>query len=311
MLKTVKEIADNIAPCGFICGLCIKFINGRCKGCGTNNEVCPILDCCRERAIRGCWECGDFPCCECNFRGVRIRAFLQCAKTEGTCRLAEYLLRNMEKGVRYHYDYTYLGDYDGFQNEKEVLEVLRNGKSNHVNVYERCPVYETDTFILRLVAESDAEELLKCYSNADAIRFFNSDNCDYGFHYESLNDMKDCIRRWINEYENRSFVRFTVIDKNIGKAVGTIEMFARAETDKQYGKVGVLRIDLHPDYERKHYIMQILEIVLSKFYNTFHVDHIITKAIKEAEERRKALTARGFSYLESNRIIPFNDYFLR
>ncbi len=310
MTKTVKEIAGSVAPCGFVCALCIKSINDDCKGCGTNGEICPILDCCKDREIRGCWECNDFPCCECNFRGVRIRAFLQCAREEGIYKLAEYLLCNQEKGLDYHYDYTYKGDYDGYQSVEEVLQVLRTGKIN-VSPYKRCPVYHTEHFTLRFVQENDAEDLLRCYSNIESCKLFNSDNCDYGFHYESLQEMKLCIKRWIDEYRSKSFIRFTVIDKKPQKAIGTIEMFARTESDEQYNKVGVLRIDLLPDYEQRQFIAEILKIANNSFYDAFCIDHIITKAIPEAVERIMALAANGFSPLEGNKIVPYGNYFIR
>lgn len=129
MTGTINEIANSIAPCGFICALCVKARQDGCRGCGTNGEICPILDCCKRRGIKGCWACADFPCCECSsFRSVRIRAFLQCAREEGTEKLSEYLAANEKRGLRYHYGYTFQGDYDGFRSVEEVLAVLRTGK---------------------------------------------------------------------------------------------------------------------------------------------------------------------------------------
>jgi RimJ/RimL family protein N-acetyltransferase len=239
-----------------------------------------------------------------------MRAFLQCAKEEGIDKLAEYLLCNQGKGLNYHYDYTYQGDYDGYQRVEEVLQVLRTGKAD-ISPYDRYLRYQTEHFILRLVKQSDAENLLVYYSNTESYRFFNSDNCDYGFHYDSLQDMRLCIGRWIDEYRNKAFIRFAIIDRKAGKAIGTVEIFARAELDEQYNKVGVLRIDLLPVYEQKQYISEILGIANNNFYDAFRIDHIITKAISEAIERRMALAASGFSPLESNKIMPYSDYFIR
>jgi ribosomal-protein-alanine N-acetyltransferase len=188
--------------------------------------------------------------------------------------------------------------------------MAKTGKTNS-NPYKRCTIYQTGHFILRLVQEKDAEDLLRCYSNTESCKFFNSDNCDYGFHYESLQDMKLCIKRWIDEYRNKTFIRFAVIDKKSQKAIGTIEMFARAELDEQYNKVGVLRIDLLPDYEQRQFITEILKIASNSFYDAFCIDHIITKAIPEAVERRAALAANGFSPLEDNIIVPYSSYFIR
>jgi hypothetical protein len=128
MEKTVKEIADSVAACGLICAYCIRFVNGECKGCRMSGHVCPILDCCKERVVRGCWACEDYPCCECSFRSSRTKAFLQCAKEDGILKLAEHLHRNNADGLRYHYDGSFQGDYDECKNVEEVLQLLRKGK---------------------------------------------------------------------------------------------------------------------------------------------------------------------------------------
>ncbi len=45
------------------------------------------------------------------------------------------------------------------------------------NVYQSCPVLENERFMLRLLEEKDAKELLRVYSDKRALPFFNSDNC--------------------------------------------------------------------------------------------------------------------------------------
>ncbi len=126
--KTAEEIADNIAPCGYVCGMCYDNVSRECKGCQNQDEPCPIRLCCKSRNIRGCWECSIFPCCECDFRSLRIRAFLRCAKEDGVEALAGYLLRNVEQDIHYHHGRTYIGDYDACKTEEEVLSLLRTGK---------------------------------------------------------------------------------------------------------------------------------------------------------------------------------------
>jgi RimJ/RimL family protein N-acetyltransferase len=122
--------------------------------------------------------------------------------------------------------------------------------------------------------------------------------------------MRLCIDRWLAEYRNKTFVRFAILGKKSGKAVGTVEMFARAKEDEHDNKVGVLRIDLLPAYEQKQYLAEILKIADDRFYEAFHVDQIITKAVPEALERRAALKASGYIPLESNKI-PYAHYFFR
>ena len=57
-----------------------------------------------------------------------------------------------------------------------------------MNIYETCPILESEKFILRLDKENDCDDLLKVYSDKNALPFFNSDNSDGdNFYYrESL-----------------------------------------------------------------------------------------------------------------------------
>ena len=80
-------------------------------------------------------------------------------------------------------------------------------------IYDKCPVYSSDHFLLRLVEEGDAEDLLRCYSDASAVRLMNADNCTSDFHYETLDEMNDCIQGWLGAYRTSvSFIRFSIID---------------------------------------------------------------------------------------------------
>lgn len=82
--KTVKEIAENIAPCGFICSMCYNTISRACPGCQNEDEICPIRVCCANHNIRGCWKCPNFPAVNaffgacafahfCNVRGMKAK----------------------------------------------------------------------------------------------------------------------------------------------------------------------------------------------------------------------------------------------
>ena len=43
------------------------------------------------------------------------------------------------------------------------------------DVYEYCPEFENEKFLLRLISAEDSNDLLKVYSDPDAVPFFNSD----------------------------------------------------------------------------------------------------------------------------------------
>lgn len=178
--------------------------------------------------------------------------------------------------------------------------------------YKKCPIYETKQFVFRKVQEQDAEDLLACYSDLDSAEFFNSDNCTSNFIYKSIDEMKDCIKDWINEYDNQGFVRFSIIDKQSNKAIGTIEIFAKEKTIENYGKVGVLRIDLASKYETEDKIVEILNMVEDNLYDCFEFESIVIKAIPKADQRIIALKNIGYKELNNNNaVVSFSDYHIK
>ena len=63
MEKTINEL---IAYCGVDCSACPDYQNGVCPSCRrtewTADDICMPVKCCREKSIRFCGNCTDFPC---------------------------------------------------------------------------------------------------------------------------------------------------------------------------------------------------------------------------------------------------------
>ena len=154
-----------------------------------------------------------------------------------------------------------------------------------INVYENCPIYETESFILRLVKIEDAEDLLKCYSDKETVSKLNADNCTSNFYYQTKAEMEQCIKYWLEEYKNQYYVRFAVVPKSKEHAVGTVEILG--------GKDGVLRIDLAKEYECKNSILEIAELAISTFSKDFSIGSIKIKTAN-VPERIKWLEQLGF-----------------
>ena len=172
--------------------------------------------------------------------------------------------------------------------------------------YHVCPTFESERFRLRQVEISDADDLLECYKNPTASVRGNADNCTYGYGSQTLEEMQAFIRGWLGEYKNRSFVRWSVVDKLRDAAVGTIEMFG--------GACGILRVDLLGGYEQVEPINEILDLILPGFFILFDCPIIVTKAVPAAEERIAALKRHGFALSEKPLVgsggIQYNDYWI-
>lgn len=176
------------------------------------------------------------------------------------------------------------------------------------NVYESCPMFENDRFLLRFVKADDAEDLLEVYSDKNALPFFNSDNCDGdNFYYPDIAGMKNAIDFWLRSYETKWFVRWIVMDKSISKAIGTIEMFHR-EADDDFNNVGVMRLDVRSDYEKSEILQELFELFVPQAYELFDCNEIITKIPLYAVERINAAQSCGFTKSEKL-LIGTNDHY--
>ena len=153
------------------------------------------------------------------------------------------------------------------------------------DIYKYCPEFENKSFLLRLTREDDCADLLKVYSDEKAVPFFNSDNCNGDdFHYTTMKRMKEAIDFWKFSYDNRYFVRWTIINKMIGEAIGTVELCGKPE-------YGILRLDLRSDHEKEDRIFELL-CLCSDMLDDF--ERVVTKAFPQATERLAALDKFGF-----------------
>ena len=141
--------------------------------------------------------------------------------------------------------------------------------------YIACPTYETESFILRLVDRKDAENLLFCYSDREAVAKINADYCTSDFYCTTIEQMDECIDFWLTEYRDEKYVRFSIVSKEMGTAVGTVEIFG--------GDFGVLRIDIASKYEQEKYIAELLYIAVLDFIHDFRIGNLKIKASKTPE----------------------------
>lgn len=170
-----------------------------------------------------------------------------------------------------------------------------------MNPYENCPVYENENYLLRLVEMGDVPDLLAVYSDEKAVPLFNSDNCHGDdFHYTTMERMQQAVEFWLWAYQDKGFVRWAIIDKQIHRAVGTIELFNRKAADGQKPKdyfhnCGLLRLDLKSDYERKESIFEILSLIVPPAYELFGCEMVATKIPPSALARKAAAETFGFA----------------
>jgi hypothetical protein len=83
------------------------------------------------------------------------------------------------------------------------------------------------------------------------------------------------------------------LNKTTREAIGTIEIFG--------GGCGVLRVDLMAQYEKEDYLKELYRLAENEFFLLLGNEKIVTKAIADARERRKALVECGWDYIDQYR----------
>ncbi len=191
-----------------------------------------------------------------------------------------------------------------------AMECPLDGDWSVQDVYTHCPDMSGSRMMLRLVQMSDAGELLRCYSDKEAQRIFNSDNCTNDFCYETPAEMEECILFWLDAYEAKEFVRFTIRDTWLNQAVGTVELF-HYMGEGSWKHRGVLRLDICSEYETEERLVEILQLINRYSYDLFHVSTLATKAIPKAKNRIAALLQAGFQPTEEKLQDRYGDYYIR
>lgn len=121
----------GIAYCGLACCLCEK---EGCPGCRnegcTGREWCKNFRECKEKEIDGCWECNDFPCSGGMLDKLKSRTFAKLILEFGEDQMMDWLERNEKAGIVYHEPNSIFGDYDKFDSEDQIRELVISGKKN-------------------------------------------------------------------------------------------------------------------------------------------------------------------------------------
>lgn len=163
-----------------------------------------------------------------------------------------------------------------------------------MNIYESFSVLESEAFLLRLAEAEDCDDLLRVYSDKNALPFFNSDNCDGdNFYYATKERMEEAFDFWKLSYDNGWFARLSIVDKAAQCVVGTVELCLRVSEDA-FHQMGILRVDVRSDYETEEKLYDVIALITPHIPELLGCEGILTKAPIYAVERIKALQKAGF-----------------
>lgn len=180
-----------------------------------------------------------------------------------------------------------------------------------IDVFENCPAYQSKHFSIRKMKMADAEGLYQCYSNKEAAKYFNGDACEDDFYYTDFERFVKCMQYWESRYRARDFVRFTIIDTDKEIIAGMVEICPSYKYYADGFQMGILRIDILPQYETGEYIEELLNTILVHIYGDFQVRSVLMKAQEYAEVRRRVLKKLHFVPAKEECNISYKDYFIR
>lgn len=171
-------------------------------------------------------------------------------------------------------------------------------KENNMSIYKTNPILQNGKFLLRLTENKDCDDLLKVYSDKNALPFFNSDNCDGdNFYYATKERMSQAMDFWDLSYKNGWFARLSIVDKAVSSVIGTVELCLRVSED-EFNNMGILRVDVRSDCEKENELYNVFSLVLPEIENLLGCKGVLTKAPIYAVERIKAIQKAGFTKSE-------------
>lgn len=178
-----------------------------------------------------------------------------------------------------------------------------------INVYELCPYFESNNFLVRQLDDKDLDHLFKVYSDKNAVPFFNGDNCHGdNFYYDTIERMQKAIDFWDCAYKNGWFVRWSIVAKRTKEIIGTVEAFHREAKDL-FTNACLIRLDLRSDFEKESNITEILRLLEKSFFSLFDCDKLVTKDFAKDMERIKALTILGFAKASEPLVGEYGEFF--
>lgn len=184
----------------------------------------------------------------------------------------------------------------------------------HKSPFEKCPVYETENLMFTKIKIEDAVDLFKCYSDPITKSHMNNDNCGGEWDCHSIDVVKEGIRGWEKEFDDKFYIRWSVTYKSTNQVIGTIEIAPVPNTTRFLDgvcQIGILRVDIISFLEKEMIFSEILNMAANNFYSDFDIDSIITKAAQDDIERILSLKNNNFERLENYKIILYSDYYIK
>ncbi len=175
---------------------------------------------------------------------------------------------------------------------------------------------ENSSYKIRVVNKKDLPHLLNIYSNHENLEYINKDDSNgENFYCENIEKLIKKYQFWKYAYENKWFIKLSIISKKENKVIGLIELLYRKSYDS-FNDTILIKLDLLLEKEKTEIIKDIFLLLENKILSKTKYSKIATKATSFMKERQRALIELGFK--QSNRIMiglddnkEYKNYFIK
>ena len=138
--------------------------------------------------------------------------------------------------------------------------------------------------VLRKLTDEDANDLYSIYSNEESAKF------DDWNPMENLNEAKELIDKSITNFNNKSELRYGIVDLLRGKFVGSCGAFAFDEWNKKC----MIFYQIHHDERNKGYATTAIEILIKYIFNELAANRIEAYITPGNDASVRVLEKNGF-----------------
>ncbi|MGE7762524.1 GNAT family N-acetyltransferase [Peribacillus sp. NPDC097895] len=146
------------------------------------------------------------------------------------------------------------------------------------------PILETERLVLRELIESDAIDILNCFSNTDVLRYYGQ------YPLTSIDQVKQIVRNFSKNYDEKSGIKWGIEKKGTEGIIGTIGI---QEWSPEHRRAEI-SYALFPVHWSNGYATEAVSKVISYGFNELGIMRIGAVVFVENKASNKLLTKLGF-----------------
>ena len=151
-------------------------------------------------------------------------------------------------------------------------------------MFTEFPTLETDRLILRELSEGDIDELYEIFSSEEVTKYYGM------YAFKEVDEVKKTMRYFIDGFKEERQIRWCIILKSTGKAIGTcgFHCFSQRHYRAEIG------YELSQNYWGAGYMNEALQRIIKYGFENLNLMRIEGLIYPENTSSRKSLEKLGF-----------------